>query len=130
MKRAVTAGLVVAGLAMGCSSNDKSLPTASTKPPSAQPSSCSATAAKAARQVSITASKFDTNCVSVKLKGQFFIINNDATPHTIVAVSPSPEPFNVTLPKKASTYARSFTVKGEHTVTIKGSREVLTIFVS
>jgi hypothetical protein len=68
--------------------------------------------------------------VKIKLKGQFFFVNNDKkTMHEVATNSGSPTTFDVKLPKKSSTYTQVFAKKGTYVVTDLTTKKSMTLYV-
>ena len=127
------APLAVVGLvASGCTSSGKDGGHSSTSTGSTPPATaCAAKDAVKARQTLIDAAGFHPACVSVKVKAQFFFVNNDAKgAHKIASAKSDPEQFTVSLPKKRFAYEHTFHKKGRYDVTDPTTHHTMTVFVS
>lgn len=90
---------------------------------------CNESSAREVSQSFITNSTFDLGCLKVAANKQFFFINNDDTAHVVATQAGAPETFEAELPKKSSTYARSFAKTGEYKIDCKRHNESMTLFV-
>jgi hypothetical protein len=66
--------------------------------------------------VTVTKSGFDHLCVTAPAGTQFFIVSNSDKAVSLRTMKGSPESFQVDLPQRTSTYARSFKKKGTYVI--------------
>lgn len=128
MKRLAVSLLMLVAL-VGCTSDKKSPAGQKTVAPTASASGCSKATAKEGRQVLITKAKFDPSCIKVKVKSQFFFVNDENVLHSVITSKDSPAQFTVDLPKQTSTYAYTFTKPGRYSVSDKHGTGKATIIV-
>lgn len=81
------------------------------------------------RQVLISERGFDPGCVSVAIGDQFFLINDSDTSQSLKTAPDAPDAFQVDLPKKTSTYVRTFEKQGTYVIEQAGGTAPLTLIV-
>ncbi|KRB43107.1 hypothetical protein ASD90_22285 [Terrabacter sp. Root181] len=90
---------------------------------------CVPAAAKAAVQVLVSKTGFDSTCVKARAGKQFLFVNDSDAAQSLKTGSGSPESFRVDLPKRTSTYARTFSKKGTYEIEQLGGRTTLTLVI-
>jgi hypothetical protein len=66
--------------------------------------------------VTVTKNGFDHLCVTTSAGTQFFFVSDSDQAVSLRTMKGSPESFQVDLPRRTSTYARSFKKKGTYVI--------------
>ena len=90
---------------------------------------CVPASAKAAVQVLVSKTGFDSTCVKARVGKQFLFVNDSDAAQSLKTVAGSPESFQVDLPKRTSTYGRSFSKKGTYEIEQLGGGTTLTLVI-
>ena len=125
--RLAAVALLAASVAASCTSGHANDGDGSTSAPS---TTCAKADAEHARGSFVTKAGFDPSCARVKVKGQFFFVNNEQGASHEVATQPgSPASFDVKLPKKQSTYTQVFSKRGTYVIVDKATNHSMTLYV-